>query len=68
MGGFAFRVTVEVEYGLPIRDFSGFQKASEEAAISRLYGGIHYTMAIENGVSQGELVGKHVVSRVRTRK
>lgn len=38
-----------------------------EAAISRLYGGIHYMMAIENGVSQGEETGNHVVNRIQTR-
>ena len=42
-------------------------KASEEAAISRLYGGIHYMMAIDNGVDQGELVGNHIVSKISTR-
>ncbi|MDH5609727.1 MAG: vanadium-dependent haloperoxidase, partial [Cyclobacteriaceae bacterium] len=45
---FAFNDTTEQEYGLNPRDFTSFLKASEEAAISRLYGGIHYMMAIEN--------------------
>lgn len=65
---FAFRDTTEVEYGLPVREFNSFLHASEEAAISRLYGGIHYMMAIENGVDQGEEVGKYVVRNLKTRK
>ncbi|RED93618.1 vanadium-dependent haloperoxidase [Marinoscillum furvescens] len=65
---FAFNDTTEMEYGLPERSFNSFLEASEEAAISRLYGGIHYMMAIENGVSQGEKVGEHVVANIRTRK
>lgn len=66
--GFAFNDTTEVEYGLTQRKFDSFLHASEEAAISRLYGGIHYKMAIDNGVSQGEEVGKHVVANLQTRK
>ena len=65
---FAFTDSTEYEYGLPPRDFPSFIKASEEAAISRLYGGIHYMMAIESGVDQGRAVGNLVVDRLRTRK
>ena len=50
---FAFTDTTEVLYGLPERKYNSFIHASEEAAISRLYGGIHYMMAIEEGVKQG---------------
>ena len=65
---FAFNDTTEVEYGLPAREFESFLQASEEAAISRLYGGIHYMMAIENGVDQGEEVGKFIIANLKTRK
>jgi hypothetical protein len=64
---FAFNDTTEVEYGLPAREFESFMQASEEAAISRLYGGIHYMMAIENGVDQGEQVGKFIMENINTR-
>jgi hypothetical protein len=37
-----------------------FFEAAEEAAISRLYGGIHFRAAIERGVEQGICVGKRV--------
>lgn len=63
---FQFDDTSENEYGLPTRSFNSFLAASEEAAVSRLYGGIHYRMAIDNGVSQGENVGKFVVQNLRT--
>jgi len=65
---FSFEDTTEMEYGLPQRDFKSFLEASEEAAISRLYGGIHYMMAIENGVDQGEKVGDFVVQNLQTRR
>ncbi len=58
----------EVDYGLPPRTFDSFIEASEEAAISRLFGGIHYMPAIENGVKQGEKVGDFIVSNIQTRK
>lgn len=65
--GFAFADSTEIEYGLPVRAYASFDDAAAEAAISRLYGGIHYRMAVEAGITQGRSVGDHVVSRVRTR-
>ena len=65
---FKFNDTSEVEYGLPARKFNSFIHASDEAAISRLYGGIHYMMAIEQGVSQGQKVGNYVVEKIQTLK
>lgn len=65
--GFAFKDDSEVEYDLPVRSYPSFLAASEEAAVSRLYGGIHYRPAIDYGVDQGEQVGKHVLSRVKTK-
>ncbi|MDE0471929.1 MAG: vanadium-dependent haloperoxidase [Ekhidna sp.] len=64
---FAFNDTTELAYGLPAREFESFIQASEEAAVSRLYGGIHYMMAIENGVSQGQEIGDFIVGRLKTR-
>ncbi len=66
--GFAFTDSTEIHYGLPVRSFSSFNEAAAEAAISRLYGGIHYRMAIEEGVSQGRKVGELVVQRIRPRE
>ena len=39
---FQFDDDTEVAYGLPIRSFTSFNAAADEAAISRMYGGIHY--------------------------
>jgi hypothetical protein len=39
------------------RSFDSFEEAADEAAISRLYGGIHYRAAIELGVDQGRALG-----------
>jgi hypothetical protein len=65
--GFEFADSTEMEYGLPVRSFESFEQAAAEAAISRLYGGIHYRRAIEQGVVQGRKVGVLVVERAQTR-
>lgn len=65
---FEFLDTVEEEYGLPSRAFTSFLQASDEAAISRLYGGIHYRPACLNGVSQGENVGRYLVENVEMKQ
>lgn len=62
---FSFDDDVEVEYGLPVRSFKSFTQASEEAAISRLYGGIHYRPAIDNGVDQGKKVGEYIIQNLK---
>jgi hypothetical protein len=64
---FAFRDTSELEYGLPERSFTSFRNAGNEASLSRLYGGIHYRQAIEEGVKQGKKVGNLVLERVKLR-
>ncbi|WP_420455974.1 vanadium-dependent haloperoxidase [Rubrivirga sp.] len=63
----SFVDTVEIPYGLPARPFASFRQAAEEAAISRLYGGIHYRMAADHGLEQGRGVGGLHVDRVETR-
>ena len=63
---FSFKDDTEELYGLPTRSFDSFFAASSEAAISRLYGGIHYRPAIDNGVTQGKKLGEFVVTKVVT--
>jgi PAP2 superfamily len=63
---FAFADSTEVEFGLPVRSFPSFHAAANEAAISRLYGGIHYRRAIEEGQLQGRKVGELIVAKVVT--
>ncbi|MBX2926351.1 MAG: vanadium-dependent haloperoxidase [Saprospiraceae bacterium] len=65
---FAFADDTEVEFGLPVRSFRSFAEAAEEAALSRLYGGIHYRPAIDHGVTQGRNVGQYVLGKVSLRR
>jgi hypothetical protein len=64
--GFAFEDATHVDDGLPVRAFPDFWAAAEEAALSRLYGGIHFRAAIERGLEQGRCVGTHTAA-LRTR-
>ncbi|UII77978.1 vanadium-dependent haloperoxidase [Flagellimonas sp. HMM57] len=61
---FAFDDDTEVPYGLPVRSFTSFKQAANEAAISRMYGGIHYRAAVDIGVDQGRRLGKFVVDNL----
>lgn len=61
---FAFEDDTELPYGLPVRSFTSFREAAGEAAISRMYGGIHYRMAIEIGLEQGIELGNLVNQRL----
>ena len=65
---FQFTDSTEIMYGLPERSYNSFLHASEEAAISRLYGGIHYMMAITEGVEQGQKVGDYIVNKIQTKR
>jgi hypothetical protein len=61
---FAFTDDYELPYIGIQRSFPSFIKASEEACVSRLYGGIHFRSAIENGKSQGRNLGGFILNRV----
>jgi len=65
---FAFTDSTEVEFGMAPRSFNSFKQASDEAAISRFYGGIHYMPACREGVKEGMAVGELIKGRIRTRK
>lgn len=62
---FSFDDDTEVAYGLPVRSFASFKEAADEAAISRMYGGIHYRAAVEIGIKQGRDLGKFVLDNLK---
>jgi PAP2 superfamily len=65
---FVFTDDYELPYIGIKRSFNSFKQASEEACVSRLYGGIHYKSAIENGKNQGRNLGAHLISSIRLAK
>ncbi|MEX2622573.1 MAG: vanadium-dependent haloperoxidase [Acidimicrobiia bacterium] len=56
--GYQFTDHTHDDMGLSPRTFSSFQDAAEEAAVSRLYGGIHYRFSNDNGLEAGRCVGR----------
>lgn len=64
-GDIAFDDDTETEFGLPVRHFDSFTEASDEAAISRLYGGIHYLPSIKNGQVEGTQIGEFVWKKIQ---
>lgn len=46
--------------GFEPRTYASFAEMAQEAALSRLYGGIHYRAAIELGLDQGRCIGEQV--------
>ncbi|WP_211195369.1 vanadium-dependent haloperoxidase [Tabrizicola sp. YIM 78059] len=60
--GFAFDDATHEDEGLPVRSFPSFAAAAEEAAMSRLYGGIHFRFGNERGLDQGRAVGAYAAA------
>jgi hypothetical protein len=42
--------------------------ASQEASMSRFYGGIHFMPALEVGRKMGFQISKHILNRIKTRR
>ncbi len=59
---YAFSDNTHEAIGYAPRSYGSFIEAAEEAAISRLYGGIHYRSAIEHGLEQGRCVAGRVLA------
>ncbi|QIP15588.1 vanadium-dependent haloperoxidase [Spirosoma aureum] len=64
----SFVDSTEMAYGLPSRRFTSFDQAADEASISRLYGGIHYRAALQNGQAMGKAIGELVIRRINPRQ
>ncbi len=64
----AFTDTTHSDHGLTPpqtpRTFNSFDEAAEEAARSRLYGGIHYASGNTNGLAQGRCIGQVILDRI----
>ena len=65
---FSYSDSTELEFQIPVRNFTSFQQAAREAAISRFYGGIHYMPSITNGLAEGDQLGRFITRKLNTRK
>ncbi|KAA9039443.1 vanadium-dependent haloperoxidase [Ginsengibacter hankyongi] len=61
---FSFSDNSEELFGMKPRNFTSFMQAAKEAAISRLYGGIHFRDSIDKGETEGHSLGNFVIARL----
>jgi len=67
-GEYSFTDSAEFEFGLGARTFKNFREASDEACMSRIYGGIHFREGMEYGKNRGNAVGHYHNKNLITRK
>jgi membrane-associated phospholipid phosphatase len=59
-----FHDSTSISIGHSVRAFRSFQAASEEAGMSRVYGGLHYPEANRRGLELGRCIGERVAERM----
>lgn len=64
----SFTDTSSLEFGIESRKIISFREAAKEAAMSRLYGGIHYRFDNDEGNTCGKKLGGLVVERLKLKK
>lgn len=57
--------STERRWGWPDRKFKSVREAADEAALSRLYGGIHYREGMEEGIKEGKKIGEYVFNKLK---
>jgi hypothetical protein len=64
-GGGPFVDDTKLRRGFAARSFANFTAMAEEAAASRLYGGIHFRFDNDDGLAVGDCVGNKIIDRVQ---
>lgn len=64
----AFTDSTERAWGWPDRKFKSAIDAANEASLSRLYGGIHYRIAVEEGIKQGANIANYLFTKLNMKK
>ncbi|MGQ0738274.1 MAG: vanadium-dependent haloperoxidase [Bacteroidota bacterium] len=64
----SFTDTSLLEFGINSREVKSFREAAKEAAMSRLYGGIHFRFDNDHGNEAGVKLGEFIVQRLRLKK
>lgn len=64
----AFTDTSLLEFGIKSREIKSFRSAAAEAAMSRLYGGIHFRFDNDNGATAGKKLGEFIAQSLHLRK
>ncbi|MBM3416851.1 MAG: vanadium-dependent haloperoxidase [Bacteroidetes bacterium] len=64
----SFTDTSLLEFGIQSREIKSFRSAAKEAALSRLYGGIHYRFDNDHGNEAGIRLGQFIVQQLKMKK
>jgi hypothetical protein len=64
----SFTDTSSLEFGIKSREIKSFRDAAQEAAMSRLYGGIHYRHDNDEGNKCGKMLGEMIVKKLKFKK
>lgn len=64
-GNVPFTDYTHQDIGYLPRSFNTFNQVAEEAAFSRLYGGIHYRFDSEHGLEGGHNLGRYILDHIR---
>ena len=62
---FAFEDTSDMRFIQKKRQFNSFVQAADECSVSRLYGGIHYRISLDNGANAGKKIGEYILGKFR---
>jgi len=62
---YGFTDSTEVPYGRPVRKFTSFYQASDQASISRFYAGIHFLPSLNTGAKLGKEIGNYVMDKLK---
>ncbi|MFZ1391416.1 MAG: vanadium-dependent haloperoxidase [Dokdonella sp.] len=62
----AFIDSTHIGIGLKPKAFKSFTEAAREASTSRMYGGIHFTCDLEDGLTEGINIGKYILANIKT--
>lgn len=66
LGEMPFTDSTSISIGHSVRSFPSFRAASEEAGMSRIYGGIHFPAGNRAGLALGRCIGERVGARIRS--
>jgi len=65
IGDGPFTDSTSVSIGHAVRHFASFRAASEEAGMSRIYGGLHFPDGNTSGLALGRCIGQRVAERLK---
>jgi hypothetical protein len=61
----SFVDNTERRWGWPDRKYENVKEAAQKAALSRMYGGIHYREGMEEGLKEGQKLGEFVYNKLK---